>query len=209
MLAFLSQLQYPNSSPPSVAYMRQWISSALVQIMASRLFGAKPLSEPVLVYLSIGSLGKNFNEILTKIQNFIHENASENIVCERAAILSRPQCVNWRNTFQNPVYKMLAFLSQLQYPNSSPPSVAYMRQWISSALVQIMASRLFGAKPLSEPVLVYLSIWSLGKKLQWNFNQNTKLHSRKCIWKYRLRKGGHFVQGGNPIVFRNRSKRKQ
>ena len=29
-----------NSSPPSVAYMRQWIRSALIQIMACRLFGA-------------------------------------------------------------------------------------------------------------------------------------------------------------------------
>ena len=27
---------------PSAAYMRQWIASALVQIMASRLYGAKP-----------------------------------------------------------------------------------------------------------------------------------------------------------------------
>ena len=39
-----------NSSPPSVAYMRQWIRSALVQIMASRLVGAKPLSEPMMEY---------------------------------------------------------------------------------------------------------------------------------------------------------------
>ena len=37
-----------NSSPPSVAYMRQLIGSALVQIMACRLFGAKPLSKPML-----------------------------------------------------------------------------------------------------------------------------------------------------------------
>ena len=32
-------------------------------------------------------------------------------------------------------------------------SAAYMRQWNGSALVQIMACRLFGTKPLSEPVL--------------------------------------------------------
>ena len=37
-----------NSSPPSAAYMRQWIGSALVQIKACRLFGAKPLSKPFL-----------------------------------------------------------------------------------------------------------------------------------------------------------------
>ena len=39
-----------NSSPLSAAYMRQWIGSALVQIMACRLFGAKPLSKPMLGY---------------------------------------------------------------------------------------------------------------------------------------------------------------
>ena len=39
-----------NSSPPSAAYMRQWIGSALVQIMACRLFGTKPLSKPMLGY---------------------------------------------------------------------------------------------------------------------------------------------------------------
>ena len=37
-----------DSSPPSVAYMRQLIESALVQIMACRLFDAKPLSKPML-----------------------------------------------------------------------------------------------------------------------------------------------------------------
>ena len=39
-----------NSSPPSAAYMRQWTGSILVQIMACRLVGAKPLSEPILKY---------------------------------------------------------------------------------------------------------------------------------------------------------------
>ena len=39
-----------NSFPPSAAYMRKWIGSALVHTMAYRLFGAKPLSEPMLDY---------------------------------------------------------------------------------------------------------------------------------------------------------------
>ena len=41
---------YINSSPPGAAYMRQWIRSALVQIMACRLLGAKPLSNAMLGY---------------------------------------------------------------------------------------------------------------------------------------------------------------
>ena len=45
---------YPlNSSPPSAAYMCQWIGSALVQIMAWSLFGAKPLSKPMLRYCQL------------------------------------------------------------------------------------------------------------------------------------------------------------
>ena len=43
-----------NSSPPSAAYMRQWIGSALIQIMAWRIFGAKPLSKPMLGYCQLG-----------------------------------------------------------------------------------------------------------------------------------------------------------
>ena len=39
-----------NSSSASAAYMRQWIGSALVKIMACRLFVAKPLSKPMLGY---------------------------------------------------------------------------------------------------------------------------------------------------------------
>ena len=37
----------------------------------------------------------------------------------------------------------------------SPPSAAYMRQWIGSALVQIMACRLSGTKPVFKPMLSY------------------------------------------------------
>ena len=74
-----------------------------------------------------------------------------------------------------------------------------------------MACRLFGTKPLSQPLLVIVN-WTLRNKLLWIFfYQNTKLfihenasriivcgmaiHSWKCIWNYRLRNGGHFVQG--------------
>ena len=44
-----------DSYPPSAAYMRQWIWSALVRIIACRLFGAKPLSKPILGYCQLDS----------------------------------------------------------------------------------------------------------------------------------------------------------
>ena len=36
-----------------------------------------------------------------------------------------------------------------------PPSAVYMRRETGSALIRVMASRLFGANPLPEPVLTY------------------------------------------------------
>ena len=44
-----------NSSPHDATYMRQRIGSALVQIMACRIFGAKPLSIPLLWYCHLDS----------------------------------------------------------------------------------------------------------------------------------------------------------
>ena len=51
-----------------------------------------------------------------------------------------------------------------------------MRQWTMSSLVQIMGCRLFGTKPLPEPLL---------KNCEWNFDRN----SWKCVWKCCLRNG--------------------
>ena len=44
--------------------------------------------------LLIPTLGTKFSEILSEIHTLLYTNAFENIVCELAAILSRPQCVN-------------------------------------------------------------------------------------------------------------------
>ena len=75
---------------PSAACMRHWIRSGLAQRMACRLFGTKPLSKPLLVYCQLDLRNKlkwTFNNQNTELS--ILENASENIVCEMAAVLSR------------------------------------------------------------------------------------------------------------------------
>ena len=62
--------------------------------MACRLDGAKPLPEQMLWYVNWTLRNKiqwNFNR---NSYIFIQENALENVVCEVASILSRPQCVN-------------------------------------------------------------------------------------------------------------------
>ena len=78
-----------------ILYVRRWIGSALLQITVCRLFRTKPLSGETFRYsqeLSHGplvyrnKLQWNFNQ---NRKLFIHGNASEYIVCELAAILSR------------------------------------------------------------------------------------------------------------------------
>ena len=61
--------------------------------MVFRLFGGKPLSETMLPYCQLDPV----DLILVKLWNsedLIQGNVIKNGVCEMAAILSRPQCVN-------------------------------------------------------------------------------------------------------------------
>ena len=84
--------------------------------------------------------------------------------------------------------------------NSSPPSAAYMRKWTGSLLVQVMAWRQIGAKPLPEPVLAYCQLDSkeqISVKLELKFYH---FHSRKCIWKYGLSKWQAFCPGGDELT---------
>ena len=71
-----------NSSPHSAAYMRRWTGSSLVQVMACRLFGAKPLPEPMMAYCQLDS----WEQISVKFERnsiiLIQENAFENVVCQ-------------------------------------------------------------------------------------------------------------------------------
>ena len=59
-----------NSSLPGTAYMHQWTGSALIQVMAWRLFWRQAITWTNADLLSIGPFGANFNETLIEIQNF-------------------------------------------------------------------------------------------------------------------------------------------
>ena len=85
--------------------------------------------------------------------------------------------------------------------NSSPPSAAYLCQWIGSALVQIMACRLFGAKPLSEPMLeyCYLDPWNI---LQWNHSQNLYIFVLEMHLKISLGNWRPFCHDRNVLISR-------
>ena len=84
-----------NSSSASAAYMRQWIGSALAQIMACRLFVAYCINN-CWVIANRTLRNKVQWSLNQNAKLFIHGNAYENIVCEMAAILSRKRWVKVR-----------------------------------------------------------------------------------------------------------------
>ena len=79
--------------------------------MACRLFGAKPLSEPMLANCWLEPWEPKFCEIWINIAVF------EIVVCKMSAILSRPQRVNSRI-----VFTLLEICihsdNQIQFPNA-------------------------------------------------------------------------------------------
>ena len=89
--------------------------------------------------------------------------------------------LNERSGGQQPV-SFSSLASTVPGFDSSPPGAAHMCWWTGSTLVKIMACRLVGAKPLSEPMVVYcqLDSWEqISMKFELKFYH---FHSRKFIW---------------------------
>ena len=82
-----------NISPLSAAYMRRWTGSGLVQIMACRLDGTKPLPEPMLTYCQLEPKEHLSVKFYLKFKYLYSRNAFEH-VCKMATILSRGRSVN-------------------------------------------------------------------------------------------------------------------
>ena len=72
-----------NSSPPSVANLCQWTMSTLVQVMACRLVGAKPLPEPLPTYCQLDPW--EHTSVKFESKHFHSRNVFENVLCEMAA----------------------------------------------------------------------------------------------------------------------------
>ena len=160
------QLYEIISFRPFLYCQRSWPS--MFHIMTCHWFGAKILLELMLIYCFLDPWTQ-FNDYFFLIQTFLFKKMHLNMFA-----------------------KCWPFCSGI---NSSPHSAANMHQWIGSALVQIMACHLFSAKPLSKPMLSY---YQLDPQEQTSVKFQSKykpFHSQKCIWKYHLRNGGHFVQG--------------
>ena len=66
--------------------------------------------------------------------------------------------------------------------------------WSWSALVQLLTSHLFSAKPIPESMLTYCQL-DPQEQTSMTFSTNLRtFHSRKCIWKCRLQIGGHLFR---------------
>ena len=71
-------------------------------------------------------------------------------------------------------------------------------------MVQVMACRLFGAKPLPQQMLNYYQL-DHKEHTSVKFESEYRIFcTKKCIWKCRLRNVGYFVKGEDEL--RNASK---
>ena len=97
-----------NSSPPNAAYMRQWTGSAVVQMMAYRLIGAKPFSEPMLGYCQTKFRLKNY-------VIFIQITKNETLMCIAP---ERPEC-DFKNVVFNSLTDWNPHILSRQYAETS------------------------------------------------------------------------------------------
>ena len=118
--------------------------------------------------------------------------------CDLTKLPLKSRNGRWLHTYENHGWRYMYLCTP--YFNSSPPSAPYMRQWIGSALVQIMTCRLFGAKPSFKPMLGLVN-WTLRNKLKWNFNQNTvNVSFKKLHLKISSTKRRPFYPGGDGLI---------
>ena len=106
-------------------------------------------------------------------------------------------CVGVMHVHKMVLYGMVVHLSH-QLCNSSP-LVTHMRQWIGSALVQIMGCHLLVAKPLSTTMLGYCQLDPLEEFSVKFYSKYKTFHSRKCL-KIVSAKRWPFCSGGDELI---------
>ena len=154
--------------------------------MACRQVGAKPLSETILL---IRTLGTNFSEILGKIHSFSFKkmhlkmssakgrlfslglNELKNAIC---LFLGKSYLVNTLRPRQNSRHFADDVMKCIFLKEKKSVSINISLNFVPkgqinniSALVQIMAWHLAGAKPLSEPMMVSLLTYICVTRHQW------------------------------------------
>ena len=96
---YYQHMRVIKSLKPSDAYVRHQPRPSLVQIMSWRLFGTKPLSEPMMYYCHSDPEEEASVKLYSKFTYFHCKNALEQVVWKMTAILSRPKCVKmWKKS---------------------------------------------------------------------------------------------------------------
>ena len=160
--------------------MHQCIGSALVQIMACRLSAPNHYLNQCWVIVNWCRMNKlqwNIN-LMNKLQwninqntkLFSHEIASENIICEMTAIFSSgwDELTHWGWVTHICVSKLTSIGSENGLSSGRRQAII----WTNAGI---------------------LLMWTLGTNFSEILREIHAFHSRKCIWKCRLRSGVHFV----------------
>ena len=71
------------------------VGPSLVQIIACRLVGGKPLPEPIMAYCQMDIWEQISVKRLAKYSDHHRRNAFENVICKMATISSRAQCLEY------------------------------------------------------------------------------------------------------------------
>ena len=111
--------------------------------------------------------------------DLIEHNLVSSAAVTEAGYNSKFQLKNWHCIAMS----ILRIWDKIGSINSSPPKATYMCQWTGSLFVQVMACRLFGAKPLPEQMLIYCQLdyrEQVSVKFESEFYH---FHSTKSIWK--------------------------
>ena len=164
-------------------------TSAVVQVMVWHRTGNKLKAKLGAGLLLVGSLVTHIGEIWIKTREFLIKKTDfENIICKIPAMLSRAHCdtkkicsLSFLNTlrprrneqhFADDIFKRIFFNENVWI------SIKISLKFVSKgsinnipALVQIMAWRRSGDKPLSEPMMVSLPTHICVMRPQWVNNE--------------------------------------
>ena len=96
-------------------------------------------------------------------------------------------------------FELANIFPEFKVDNSSSPCATHICQWTEWQLIQAMACRLFGAKPLPEPVLAYCQLESW-EQISVKFeSEYYYFHSRICILNCHLLKWRPFCPRGGCV----------
>ena len=85
-----------HSSHPRAPYMRRWTGTSLVQVMACRLLGAKPLPEPMPAYSQLDLWKQISAKFESKLCHF-HWTDNTNMTFSTACVLPGWLSAGWHN----------------------------------------------------------------------------------------------------------------